>query len=94
MHVIKSRPDPSKMAAEAYGLGPSKTVTTGSGLSQMAAAASRPAQAQATSMERPPSTRQFAKDYAAFWGNEGALTGKQMAHAKAIKGGKVQSSSN
>ena len=76
MHVIKARQNPSNMAAEAYGLGPLKTVTTGSGLSQMAAAASRPAQAQAASDQRPPSTRQFAKDYSAFWGNEGSLTGK------------------
>ena len=69
MHVIKARREPGAAAA-------SKPITTGSGLDQLvqinAASENKAPSSSAPGSKRasvpPPSTRQFANNYAAFYG--------------------------
>ena len=76
MHVIKARQDPSKVARKSllkqskFLVGteaPSRQFATGSGIEKLSggySAASKPASQRSV----PPSTRAFAKNYAAFHG--------------------------
>lgn len=66
MHVIKARKGPGASSTVT-----GKAIITGSGLGAMTAAKATPASSQAGGKSVPPSTRQLARDYAAFYGMEG-----------------------
>jgi len=87
MHVIRAKADPTKM-------GGSRTFATGSGLNQMAASPYTDAKPStvnskpASQRSVPPSTRQLARDAAAFYGEEpGTVSDQAMAQARALKHG-------
>ena len=66
MHVIKTRRVPGANNAS------TSNFTTGSGLDALASAKPAPEQQERVGGKSvPPSTRQLARDYAAFYGMEG-----------------------
>ena len=88
MHVIQARKDPNRAAAT---MAPAQAYTTGSGLDKLAATISEPKAPSApgskrstTQADKQPSTRHFANNMAAFYG-ESQVTDGMMAKAKELK---------